>query len=312
MTRERLGWIVVVLAAAALIAWVARNTYWTTVKVPLPPKGEAATNPFYIREKFAQALGARTHWARDFSLPPTSGRRLHFDVGLGPAAAAPQALRTVGRVRRAPGHRRHLDHQHRCVGDVDGSRPSEPASSPRKNRSRSRRSICSPYDEDGTNDSYLVCDMVLRHCDRPASQARVGPARSRNPTWKALASASDVAASPSSPVRRSAADALLQRRKRPTVCRHDAVATGRCHLFLLRIRPGVPAGARRAIRLAGALSHWRRARPGDLARQYPFRSPGAADRDRAPFAGGADSRHGTIHHADWQRRQRFTPQPRAP
>ena len=37
MTRERLGWIVVVLAAAALIAWVASNTYWTSVQVPLPP-----------------------------------------------------------------------------------------------------------------------------------------------------------------------------------------------------------------------------------------------------------------------------------
>ena len=73
MTRERLGWIVVVLAATALIAWVASNTYWTTVKVPLPPKGEAATNPFYIREKFAQALGAHTQWSRDLRLPPPNG-----------------------------------------------------------------------------------------------------------------------------------------------------------------------------------------------------------------------------------------------
>src|ERR1700759_28444 len=73
MTRERIGWAITALLFLALIAWGARNTYWTTVKVPLPPKGEAATNPFYIQEKFAQALGAHTHWSRDFSLPPPKG-----------------------------------------------------------------------------------------------------------------------------------------------------------------------------------------------------------------------------------------------
>src|ERR1700760_1925572 len=73
MTRERISWALVVLAAIALITWVARNTYWTTVNVPLPPQGEAATNPFYIRQKFAEALGARARWATDFTLPPTTG-----------------------------------------------------------------------------------------------------------------------------------------------------------------------------------------------------------------------------------------------
>jgi len=39
----------------------------------MPLKGEAATNPFYILEKFSQALGARTQWNRGISLPPSNG-----------------------------------------------------------------------------------------------------------------------------------------------------------------------------------------------------------------------------------------------
>src|SRR3954451_8451661 len=73
MTRERLGWAFLAVLFVGLLVWIARNTYWTTMKVPLPAKGEAATNPFYIRERFAQALGARTRWAQDFSLPLSTG-----------------------------------------------------------------------------------------------------------------------------------------------------------------------------------------------------------------------------------------------
>jgi hypothetical protein len=73
MTRERLGWAFLAVLFVGLGVWIARNTYWTTIKVPLPLEGEAATNPFYIREKFAQALGAKTRWAQDFSLPPSTG-----------------------------------------------------------------------------------------------------------------------------------------------------------------------------------------------------------------------------------------------
>jgi hypothetical protein len=73
MTRERLAWLVVAAAAIALLTWVANHTYWTDVKVPMPVRGEAATNPFYAVERFAQALGARTQWNRGLSLPPTNG-----------------------------------------------------------------------------------------------------------------------------------------------------------------------------------------------------------------------------------------------
>jgi hypothetical protein len=73
MTRERLAWLAVTGAAIALLAWVANHTYWTDIKVPMPLRGEAATNPFYVVERFAQALGARAQWNRGLSLPPTNG-----------------------------------------------------------------------------------------------------------------------------------------------------------------------------------------------------------------------------------------------
>jgi hypothetical protein len=73
MRRERLAWVAVTGAAIALLIWVATHTYWAEVKVPMPPKGEAVTNPFYVVERFAQALGARAEWNRGLTLPPANG-----------------------------------------------------------------------------------------------------------------------------------------------------------------------------------------------------------------------------------------------
>jgi len=73
MTRERMEWLVVLVLLGFLLTWIARNTYWTHTQIPTPLKGEAATNPFYILERFSQALGARTHWNRGISLPPDNG-----------------------------------------------------------------------------------------------------------------------------------------------------------------------------------------------------------------------------------------------
>jgi hypothetical protein len=73
MTRERLAWLAVLGVAIALLIWVAKHTYWADTKVPMPLKGEAATNPFYVVERFAEALGAHTQWNRGISLPPTNG-----------------------------------------------------------------------------------------------------------------------------------------------------------------------------------------------------------------------------------------------
>jgi hypothetical protein len=73
MTRERIGWLVALGLAIVLVTWVAGNTYWTEVKVPMPLEGAAATNPFYVVQRFAQALGARAQWNRGLSLPPNNG-----------------------------------------------------------------------------------------------------------------------------------------------------------------------------------------------------------------------------------------------
>ena len=71
MTRARAISSLAVIALIALIAWVANNTYWGDIRVPMPPKGEALTNPFYAAQRFAEALGARTAWDRVLTTPST-------------------------------------------------------------------------------------------------------------------------------------------------------------------------------------------------------------------------------------------------
>jgi len=68
--KRRLTPLAVCLAAAILIFWISRHTYWADVEVPALPKGEALTNPFYTTQRFAEALGARTTHDRAFATPP--------------------------------------------------------------------------------------------------------------------------------------------------------------------------------------------------------------------------------------------------
>jgi len=68
--NKALAWIAGLAGASILVYWIATNTEWTEVKVPLPPKGEAAVNPFYAAQRFAEALGARTSWDRQLVVPP--------------------------------------------------------------------------------------------------------------------------------------------------------------------------------------------------------------------------------------------------
>src|SRR4029078_12545967 len=62
----------VVGALAVLCVWVARNTYWTDVQIPTPPKGEALTNPFYAAQRFVHALWASSAWPRSLPIPPST------------------------------------------------------------------------------------------------------------------------------------------------------------------------------------------------------------------------------------------------
>jgi Domain of unknown function (DUF4350) len=70
MRRGPILWILVGIPLVAFIAWIGVNTEWDDVKVPLPPTGEAARNPFYVVQKFADTLGVHTTWDRYFITPP--------------------------------------------------------------------------------------------------------------------------------------------------------------------------------------------------------------------------------------------------
>lgn len=52
----------IVIALAALIGWIARNTYWTEITVPTIPRGEAARNPFYAAQRLVEELGGKAEW----------------------------------------------------------------------------------------------------------------------------------------------------------------------------------------------------------------------------------------------------------
>jgi hypothetical protein len=73
MTRDRVVSLVTIGVIIAVLSWVANNTYWTNIKVPVPMTGEAATNPFYAVERFAKALDTHAQWERGISLPPVDG-----------------------------------------------------------------------------------------------------------------------------------------------------------------------------------------------------------------------------------------------
>ena len=64
--------VLVAVPLTAFIWWIASNSEWTEVTIPVPPKSEAARNPFYAAQRFGGALGARTTWDRVFVPPSTN------------------------------------------------------------------------------------------------------------------------------------------------------------------------------------------------------------------------------------------------
>jgi hypothetical protein len=72
MTRWQVTGALCSVLLAALVVFVARNTYWADMPIPTPPKGDAVTNPFYAAQRFAEALGAVTRRAQSPMAP--SGR----------------------------------------------------------------------------------------------------------------------------------------------------------------------------------------------------------------------------------------------
>ena len=71
MNRKHLLSLGIAAGLCALIAWIARSTYWQEIDVRTGLEGEALTNPFYAAQHFAESLGARTHWRHEvIALPP--------------------------------------------------------------------------------------------------------------------------------------------------------------------------------------------------------------------------------------------------
>jgi hypothetical protein len=69
MTGRRVAALLLLGLLAFVIVWIARHTYWEETSVPLPPKGEAATNPTYAAQKFTEALGGRAVKDQMFTSP---------------------------------------------------------------------------------------------------------------------------------------------------------------------------------------------------------------------------------------------------
>jgi hypothetical protein len=71
MSRTRILGVILGLAFAGVSVWIAKNTSWKEIGVPISLKGEAATNPFYSAQHFAGLLGAHTEWRHVLgSAPP--------------------------------------------------------------------------------------------------------------------------------------------------------------------------------------------------------------------------------------------------
>jgi hypothetical protein len=103
MTGKRAVWALAVVAIAMVGTWIARNTYWDGIKVPMPPKGEALVNPFYATQRFAERLGARTSWNRALSATPRSDAVIvlsgwHWSIGRARLAALQRWVESGGRL----------------------------------------------------------------------------------------------------------------------------------------------------------------------------------------------------------------------
>ena len=70
MIRHRILGVIFVLAFAGVFAWVAKNTSWKEVGMPISLEGEAATNPFYSAQHFSRLLGARSEWRHALTAAP--------------------------------------------------------------------------------------------------------------------------------------------------------------------------------------------------------------------------------------------------
>ena len=90
----------VVVAAVAYV--VATRTYWDDVTVPLPPKGEALTNPSYAAQRFVEALNGTASRDRLFTPPPANAviilSRWNWNLSSGRREALERWVESGGRL----------------------------------------------------------------------------------------------------------------------------------------------------------------------------------------------------------------------
>jgi hypothetical protein len=93
---------VAVIAVVALGVWIARHTEWVETTLPLPLRGEAARNPVYAAQRFAEALGARTERGEGLELPAPDAvvvlRAWSWDVSAGRRERIEQWVEAGGRL----------------------------------------------------------------------------------------------------------------------------------------------------------------------------------------------------------------------
>jgi hypothetical protein len=102
MKRGPMLWVFGGLSIAIFLFWIGINTEWQEVKVPLPPQGEAAINPFYVVQHVANELGARTSWERQFKPPSPDAivvlSNWHWNMGDGRREAIQRWVESGGRL----------------------------------------------------------------------------------------------------------------------------------------------------------------------------------------------------------------------
>lgn len=94
MRRSQLVTALVVAGIALLVAWIAMNTYWDTVKIPGLLHGEALTNPDYTASRLARQLGSTLETLSDplAPLPPAGAVLVLADTNL---ELQPERLRAI-------------------------------------------------------------------------------------------------------------------------------------------------------------------------------------------------------------------------
>jgi hypothetical protein len=85
MNSRRWLTAVIVALVGVLIYYIAINTEWREITVPMPYKGEAATNPHYAMRQFMRELGTEVHVEKSLlSMPPTDAAMMlsdwHWDL----------------------------------------------------------------------------------------------------------------------------------------------------------------------------------------------------------------------------------------